>query len=344
MAWKSKKTIDTTTSIPLGRLARPSEISSYIKKLINASQYDYHESEAFEVTEVILNEPLNRGSVRGSFINNPNQEILGGVVKPLMPNVVAVPVIGEHVVVVEYNGQHYYTSIINRKGSINENSIPGATGNYVKDTKYGETFERKNVKPLEIGEGCVLFEGRFGQSVHFDGHNNVPSIKIRTNIDESDGEFTTENIDTDDSSIYLTSDGLKGKSFEGRKIEGKKILLKSDGIFIKGSGEKGEVRIIGDESINLNSDKIKLGNDANQPVVKGNDLKKLLDQVFQGTIDSNKALITQNLAEVTIKTNAGLLADAAKLIKTNIELQSQNKQLGNAITKGQYLSNKVKTT
>ena len=35
MAWKSKKTIDTTTSIPLGRLARPSEISSYIKKLIN---------------------------------------------------------------------------------------------------------------------------------------------------------------------------------------------------------------------------------------------------------------------------------------------------------------------
>ena len=189
-----------------------------------------------------------------------------------------------------------------------------------------------------------MFEGRFGQSVHFDGHNNVPSIKIRTNIDESDGEFTTENIDTDDSSIYLTSDGLKGKSFEGRKIEGKKILLKSDGIFIKGSGEKGEVRIIGDESINLNSDKIKLGNDANQPVVKGNDLKKLLDQVFQGTIDSNKALITQNLAEVTIKTNAGLLADAAKLIKTNIELQSQNKQLGNAITKGQYLSNKVKTT
>ena len=82
-----------------------------------------------------------------------------------------------------------------------------------------------------------MFEGRFGQSVHFDGHNNVPSIKIRTNIDESDGEFTTENIDTDDSSIYLTSDGLKGKSFEGRKIEGKKILLKSDGIFIKGSGE-----------------------------------------------------------------------------------------------------------
>ena len=280
MAWKSKKTIDTTTSIPLGRLARPSEISSYIKKLINASQYDYHESEAFEVTEVILNEPLNRGSVRGSFINNPNQEILGGVVKPLMPNVVAVPVIGEHVVVVEYNGQHYYTSIINRKGSINENSIPGATGNYVKDTKYGKTFERKKVKQLEIGEGCILYEGRFGQSVHFDGHDNVPSIKIRTNIDTGDGDFTSENIDTDDSSIYLTSAGLKGEKFDNQEIEGKKILIKSNGIFIKGSGEKGEVRVIGDESINLNSNAVNLGNGANQSVVRGDDLKSILDEII----------------------------------------------------------------
>ena len=269
MAWKSKKTIDTTTSIPLGRLARPSEISSYIKKLINASQYDYHESEAFEVTEVILNEPLNRGSVRGSFINNPNQEILGGVVKPLMPNVVAVPVIGEHVVVVEYNGQHYYTSIINRKGSINENSIPGATGNYVKDTKYGKTFERKKVKQLEIGEGCILYEGRFGQSVHFDGHDNVPSIKIRTNIDTGDGDFTSENIDTDDSSIYLTSAGLKGEKFDNQEIEGKKILIKSDGIFINGRVD-----------IKMNSDSVKIGNDANQSVVRGDDLKKFLNDLL----------------------------------------------------------------
>ena len=264
MAWKEKKTVDTSTSIPLPRLARPSEISSYVKKLIKASQYDYHESEAFEVTEVILNEPLNRGSVRGSFINNPSQEILGGIVKSLMPNVVAVPVVGEHVVVIEYNGQHYYTSTINRKGSINENSIPGASGGYVKNTKYGETFERKNVKPLEIGEGCVLYEGRFGQSIHFDGHHNVPSIKIRTNIDTGEGDFTTENIDEDDSSIYLTSDGLRGKSFEGQKIEGKNILIKSDSIFIKGD----DIRLGSRVDNNL------------QPVVKGDELVKVLDEIL----------------------------------------------------------------
>ena len=211
MAWKSKKTIDTTTSIPLGRLARPSEISSYIKKLINASQYDYHESEAFEVTEVILNEPLNRGSVRGSFINNPNQEILGGVVKPLMPNVVAVPVIGEHVVVVEYNGQHYYTSIINRKGSVNENSIPGASGTYEKNTKYGKTFERQNVKPIQINEGDIVyvpllkgyFEIQFVEDQEpFYQLGNLPVYKLKV----TRWEYASEKLDTGQAAIDQAED------------------------------------------------------------------------------------------------------------------------------------------
>ena len=167
MANRRKRTIDSSTSIPLTRVARPEDISSYVKKVINASLYDFYESEAFEVTEVILNDAVNHGAVIGTFIDNPNQQVLGDVVLPLMPNITNIPVVGEHVVVVEYNGQHYYTSIINRKGSVNENSVPGASGNYVKNTKYGKTFERKDVKPLEIGEGCILWEGRYGQSIHF---------------------------------------------------------------------------------------------------------------------------------------------------------------------------------
>ena len=306
MSYREKKIVDTSTSIPLGRLARPSEISSYIKKLIKASQYDYHESEAFEVKQVILNQPLNRGSVRGTFINNPNQEV--DIVKPLMPNIIAVPVIGEHVVVIEYNGQHYYTSIINRKGSTNENSIPGASGDYIKNTKYGEKFKRKKVKPLEIGEGCILYEGRFGQSIHFDGHDNVPSIKIRTNIDESDGEFTTENIDEDDSSIYLTSDGLRGKSFEGQKIEGKNILIKSDSIFIKGD----DIRLGSRVDNNL------------QPVVKGDELVEFLDTLLS------------KLQLVAPKITGPSSAAGVELTKVVSELKVQLK-------KKTILSNTVKT-
>ena len=263
MAFRKKRSADISTSIPVG-VPSYSVINSMVKQLINTSQYDYHESEAFEVEEVILNEPGLRGSVRGTFINNPNQEILGGVVKPLMPNILSVPVIGEHVVVVEYNGQHYYTSIINRKGSPNENSIPGTAKPFEKNTTYGKTFERKQVKQIEIGEGCILYQGRFGQSIHFDGHNNVPSIKIRTNIDESDGNLTTESIDTDDSSIYLLSDGLIGQKFDDQQIQGKKVLIKSDGIFIKGS----DIRLGTAVETDL------------QPVVKGDDLLELFEDLI----------------------------------------------------------------
>ena len=40
MAYRKKRNIDQTTSIPLSRLATPSEISTYIKRLITASQLD----------------------------------------------------------------------------------------------------------------------------------------------------------------------------------------------------------------------------------------------------------------------------------------------------------------
>ncbi len=165
MAFRIKRTVDTTTSIPTG-IPSYSRISQMVKKLINASQYDYHESETFEVKEVFLNEPFKGyGAVTGTFINNPNQEILGGAVLPLMPNITNIPVIGEHVVVTEYNGQHYYTSIVNRKNSPNENSQPGASGIYEKDTKYGDTFERKDIRRVEVNEGEIVYEGRFGNSI-----------------------------------------------------------------------------------------------------------------------------------------------------------------------------------
>jgi len=294
MAWRKRRSVDITTSLPTG-LPTYSKISSMVKQIINASQYDYHETESFEVTEVILNEPGLRGSVRGSFINNPDQEILGGIVKPKEPGKLTVPVVGEHVDVIELNGQHFYTSIINRKGSVNENSIPGVAGVYEKNTKYGETFERRDVKELEIGEGCTLFQGRFGQSIHFDGHGNKPSILIRNNIDTSNNSIVSENIDTDDSSIYLTSDGLRGKKFDNQQIEGRKVLIKSDGIFIKGS----DIRL----GTAIESDL--------ESVAKGDTVKEILDdivdvlsQVLPIAIDNTQTPISTKNPTLLTKVNS----------------------------------------
>ena len=310
MAWRKRRSVDITTSLPTG-VPTYSKISSMVKQIINASQYDYHETEAFEVTEVILNEPGLRGSVRGSFINNPDQEILGGVVKPKEPSKLTVPVVGEHVDVIELNGQHFYTSIINRKGSVNENSIPGASGIYEKNTKYGETFQRRDVKELEIGEGCTLFQGRFGQSIHFNGHDNKPSILIRNNIDRGNGSIVSENIDTDDSSIYLTSGGLRGKKFDNQQIEGKKVLIKSDGIFIKGS----DIRLGTAVETDL------------QPVAKGDTVKEILDdivdvlsQVLPIAIDSTQTPISTKNPTLLTKINS-LKKKTKNILSTKVKTQ-----------------------
>jgi hypothetical protein len=270
MAWKRKIGVDTTTSLPTG-LASWRKISSFVKQLIKASQFEYHESEAFEVKNNLINNRRGHGAVSGTFLNNPNQEIFDGVVYPINPNITNIPLIGEQVAVIEYNGKHFYTDIINRKNSPNENAIPGASGGYIPNTKYGDTFERKDIKRIHVNEGDIVYEGRFGTSIKLgsDGKNKAtggpkPQIKIVAGHRDIGETIATQNIDKDDSSIYLLGAvvGAEDKS-EGKD---KKILIKSNGIFITGR-----------DTIRLNSNNVALGRGADeQPVVKGGELKNVL--------------------------------------------------------------------
>jgi len=276
MAWKRKTGVDTTTSLPTG-LASWRKISSYIKQLIKASQFEYHESEAFEVKNNFINDRTSggQGVVSGTFLNNPNQSIFDGVVYPINPNITNIPLIGEQVAVIEYNGKHFYTDIINRKNSPNENAIPGASGGYKPNTKYGDTFERKDIKRIHVNEGDIVYEGRFGTSIKLgsDGKNKAtggpkPQIKIVAGHRNIGMNLATQNIDDDDSSIYLLGAvvGAEDKS-EGKD---KKILIKSNGIFITGRN-----------TIRLNSNHVALGRGADeQPVVRGKDLKSFLDEML----------------------------------------------------------------
>ena len=328
MAYREKRNVDQTTSIPLSRLATPSEISSYIKRLITASQYDYHETEAMEVQSVTLNEVNNRGSISGTFLNS--DDFISNV-KPLFGNLTTVPVIGEHVTVTDFNGQYYYSTIINRKGSVNENSIPGASGTYTEITKYGKTFERKKVKPLEIGEGCVLFEGRFGQTIHLDGHLNKPSMKISTHIDESDGDFRKESIDGDDSSIYLLSRGMRDK-FDGNTIEGKKVLIQSDGIFIKG---RQEVKINA-PNLSVNENETKLGSrDAEQSVIKGDDLVDFLNDMLTDINSAFNQAMTAITPGGVVVTGGGAAIPvfAGQIVKLQTKLLTESNKFKSKIVK-----------
>ena len=259
MAWRNPRYEEVNATAFSGVPQYP-RIRQMIRDMINASQYDYHESESFLVKEVIMNGSLDHGAVKGTFINNPNQEPTDGIVYPLMPNIINIPLIGEHVVVTEYNKKHYYTSIINRKNSPNENAI---VFDLPINTKYGETFKRNTtVKKINVNEGEIVFEGRFGNSIKLgcNHKNNSPNIKIRAGqrVDYKLVKGTVpEDINKDKSSIYLSTDEsftIKGGKFPNERISGNCIILNSDKLFF--NGRNGNVNIRASKNLYLEADEV----------------------------------------------------------------------------------------
>jgi len=318
MSYRKKNKSDLTTTNPLGRLPTGRAIGAYIKSIINNSLYDFHEWEAFRVTKVFTDRTSDlRGAVTGQFVIEPNQDVLGGVVRPFFGNgILQVPVAGEHVGVVEFNGRHYYIGTINQKGQIRENTLVDKPYP-LPNLKFSEddTFKRKEISPINITEGSTLYEGRFGQSIHFDRNKDNDLPVIRIGVKSSNKVFggiavpVDDSFENSDSMIVLTSGGEKfsKNKFEGGQIDGKKILLKSDGIFIDG-----EVRLGTAVEKDL------------QPVVKGDDLLQFLDTLLS------------KLQLVAPKITGPSTAAGAELLKVVAELKAELK-------KKTILSSKVKT-
>ena len=318
MSYRKKNKSDLTTTNPLGRLPSGRAIGAYIKSIINNSLYDFHEWEAFRVTKVFTDRTSDlRGAVTGQFVIEPNQDVLGGVVRPFFGNgILQVPVAGEHVGVVEFNGRHYYIGTINQKGQIRENTLVDKPYP-LPNLKFSEddTFKRKEISPINITEGSTLYEGRFGQSIHFDRNKDNDLPVIRIGVKSSNKVFggiavpVDDSFENSDSMIVLTSGGEKfsKNKFEGGQIDGKKILLKSDGIFIDG-----EVRLGTAVEKDL------------QPVVKGDDLLQFLDTLLS------------KLQLVAPKITGPSTAAGAELLKVVAELKAELK-------KKTILSSKVKT-
>ena len=262
MAWYEKKS-NVVPNIQPGFPKSNLKVAQMVKSIVDSKQTIYHDTEPMEVSKVIKNGSSNHGAVIGTFINNPNQEILGEVVLPLTPHITAIPLIGEQVVVIEYNNQHYYTSIIARKNNVNENSIPGLSGDYQTDATYGKTFERKRIKNIYVNEGEIVFEGRFGNTIKFGCNykNNSPNIRIRAGQDpEADtSSVVKENINKDGSSIYLSTDEtinlpamkIKGTSrnFSQQRISGKSIVMNSDKLFL--NARDGNINLRSSENVTI---------------------------------------------------------------------------------------------
>ena len=311
MSYRKKNKSDLTTTNPLGRLPTGRAIGAYIKSIINNSLYDFHEWEALRVTKVFTDRTSDlRGAVTGQFVVEPNQDILGGVVRPFFGNgILQVPVAGEHVGVVEFNGRHYYIGTINQKGQIRENTLVDKPYP-LPNLKFSEddTFKRKEISPINITEGSTLYEGRFGQSIHFDRNKDNDSPVIRIGVKSSNKVLggiavpVDDSFENSDSMIVLTSGGEKfsKNKFEDGKIDGKKILLKSDGIFIDG-----EVR--------LGSSK-----DSLEPVVKGDTLILFLETILTQLGTAANAFTTYKGGGTALQTAVEVLKQTLSNIEDSL--------------------------
>ena len=191
----------------------------------------------------------------------------------------------------------------------------------------GETFTTKQyIYPLRPYEGDVIQEGRWGNSIRLGstvkdqgnlwsniGNNGDPIILIRNgqyNAVQTPGEYILENINIDDSSIYLTSNqqvpifANSTNSYLSYPIDPpvlpseydkKQIILNSGRLVLNASVD--HILLSSEKTINLNSilsvnidarsgfivqtPSVYLGDTQNaQPLVLGNDLVDLLTELI----------------------------------------------------------------
>jgi hypothetical protein len=110
-------------------------------------------------------------------------------VRPANNSIKHIPLVGELVLIYKtFNEQStkykrrenwYYVGTVDLQGSINENMLPGISGDKTQDeidkTKPGRTFTKKSIAPLQPFEGDLMIEGRFGNSIRFGSTINLSS-------------------------------------------------------------------------------------------------------------------------------------------------------------------------
>jgi hypothetical protein len=272
-----------------------------------------------------------------------NQKIY--IVKPSNISIKKIPLVGEFVLIYKSFNQQttdkiwretwYYHSTIDIQSSINENMIPGISGRRTAEEinaiKPGNTFSRKSISPIQPYEGDILIEGRNGNSIRFSSTltTNYPSnyyykspswigsdtsagdpIIILSNrtLNKSKKEFVVENINSDASSLYLTTTQTipdlklsKDLTVYNTFSNQSQLIGVGDRVILR--AKKDIALIDSEKAIVLNTPgEIKIGDDsADQAMVHGEILYqiilKLANAIASGGTASG-AIVTTNAASV----------------------------------------------
>jgi hypothetical protein len=192
------------------------KISFYFGEVVNVDSAvtTYHDSK----TEALF-------SIDVLIVEHNNEKVITAI--PANINNKHIPLIGETVLLFqgydkdakffERYRQWYYLSTVSIRSAINHNILPVNSTETELDSKVPERY----IAPLQPYRGDIMHEGRWGNSIRLgstlagDGYSTQPTwqgaaagdpIIILTNRSTHEPKtFSVENINTDASSLYLTS-------------------------------------------------------------------------------------------------------------------------------------------
>jgi hypothetical protein len=279
-----------------------------------------------------------------------NQKIY--IAKPGNLSIKKIPLVGEFVLIYKTFNQQttnnkwreswYYSSTVDIQSSINENMIPGISGQLseeqISNLQPGYTFKRKSISPIQPYEGDVLIEGRTGNSIRFSStiSTNYPAsyyfkkptwsgndasagdpIIILSNrtINKDKREFIVEDIEQDASSLYLTSTQqldtfkLSNELTVNNNFVGSQLIGSADRVILRA---KNDIAVLDSKKgivLNTPGD-IKLGDDsADQSMVHGEVLTRIINKLARAILaggTASGAMVTSNAATLLTDISADL--------------------------------------
>ena len=316
MAERRKTKSSNITSFGNSQVQR---IHSDIHRIMDSREYDFYELEPVEVKEVILDKnklpkksngkPNYKyyGAIKGSWINNKDQQILGdGVhILPLDTQIKRYPVVGENVVCVNYFGQTYYSDIINIKNNPNNNVKTGLSDKINTKISTQTTDEDfKYQRNIEANRGDLVLTGRYASSIKIGENDLVPSVQIVAghNTEELEiNEPVKHNLDKDEASIYIQGRGgsqeIKNPNPDLSDIytKGSVIVLDADYIVLNAK------QVLRQQSGGLNEvigKNVELKHNKKDGTIFTGETKKILDNLRNAPIEAVKREIEECVQQI----------------------------------------------
>ena len=223
--------------------------------------------------------------------------------------------------------------------------------------------DNEEIKPLQLNAGDVVIEGRHGQSLRFGGTCSVPndvSTKetsgkpytiLRSGQAKTEAILCVEDVNKDDSSLYLTSDHKvpiieANRKFAGavnvpelaKDYKGKQIVVNSDRITVNAREENlalaakkhasinaDTTSIDGEKYVGIDGKKVYLGEAAKleqEPVLKGQTTVDLMKDLWNAVVTFLSCIQTKPSTPWETNTNVQAMIAAKSILATLARIDS----------------------